>query len=167
MLLDCILKFYILDTGTMASRKIYVNVSGSRSAIIASKKTIEASENVEDEVLSFEQLKIKNAREWKNAKGEDKTIFFWYLKEKYPGKPESIHIYCAAFAFLQSDYQILGLLRDICVMPGTEIVYAIVKQPRTYKKIRYCLKVSNYFVEEIFSEFCEGIVNDIQSQRVS
>ena len=56
-----------MDTGIMASRKIFVNISGSRPMIIASKKTIEAFENVEDEVLSFEQLKIKNAREWKHA----------------------------------------------------------------------------------------------------
>ena len=52
-------------------------------------------------------------------------------------------------------------------MPGTKIVYAIVKQAKTYKKIRYCLKVSNYFVQETFSEFCEGVVNDIENERVS
>jgi len=151
----------------MASRKISVNISGSRSAIIASKKTIEASENVEDEALNFEELKIKNDRDWKLANGEDKTNFSWYLKEKHSGNPKSIHVYCAAHAFLKSEYQILGLLRDICVMPDNEMVYAMVKQAKTYKKIRYCLKVSNYFVQETFSEFCEGVVKDIENERVS
>ena len=57
MFVDCILNLYILDIQTMASRKISVNVSGSRVAMIASKRTVEVSENVEpqDEVLTFEE----------------------------------------------------------------------------------------------------------------
>ena len=41
----------------MASRKISLNVSGSRAAMIASKRTVEVFENVEpqDEVLTFEE----------------------------------------------------------------------------------------------------------------
>ena len=153
----------------MASQKISVNVSGSRAAMIVSKRTVEVSENVEpqDEVLTFEESKIKNAREWKYAAEEDRTNYFWHLKEKYQGKADSIHLYCAAFQFLQSDYQSLGLLRDICVMPGTEIVYAQVKQAKTFAKIRYCLKVSKYNVQETFTPFCEGVVHDIESGRVS
>ncbi len=74
MLVDCIIKFYILDTGTMTSKKRFVKFYGSRPTMIASKNTIEASDNVEDEVLSLEELK-KNAREWKHAAEEDKPFF--------------------------------------------------------------------------------------------
>ena len=56
MFVDYILNLYILDIQTMASRKISVNVSGSRAAMIASKITVEVSENVEpqDKMLTFE-----------------------------------------------------------------------------------------------------------------
>ena len=62
----------------MASRKISVNVSGSRATMIASKRTVKVSENVEpqDEVLTFEESKIKNAREWKYEAEEDRTNYF-------------------------------------------------------------------------------------------
>ena len=41
------------------------------------KKFVEVSENVEpqDEVLTFEELKIKNAREWKYAAEEEKIDY--------------------------------------------------------------------------------------------
>ena len=69
----------------MASRKISVKVSGSRVAMVASKRTVEVSDNVEpqDEFLTFEESKIKNSREWKYASEEDRTNYFWHLKEKY------------------------------------------------------------------------------------
>ena len=59
------------------------------------------------------------------------------MNEKYQGKLDSIHLYYATFPFLQPDYHSLGLLRDICVMSSTEIVYAQVKQANTFSKIRY------------------------------
>ena len=98
---------------------------------------------------------------------EDKTEYFWHMKERYQSKANSIPLYSAAFPYIQLDYQSLGLLRDICVMPGIEIVYAQVKQAKTFAKIRYCLKVSKYNVQETFTPFCEGVVHDIESRRVS
>ena len=130
-----------------------MNVFGSRPT----KNTIEAFENVEpqDEVLTFEELKIKNAREWKYAVEEEKTYYSWHMKEKYQGKAYSIHLYSDAFQFLHSEYHSLGLLRGICVMPSIEIVYSHVKQAKNFVKIRYCLKVSKYNVQEAFTPFCE------------
>ena len=153
----------------MASRRISVNVSGSRAAIIASKKTVEASENVEtqERVLSFEELRMKNAREWKHATEEDRTEYHWHLKEKNQGKPESILLFCSADPYIQADYNLLGLLRDICVVPGTDIVYAQVKQAKTFAKIRYALKIAKYNVQENFTDFCQGVVDEIESRRVS
>ena len=74
--------------------------------MIASKKTVEVSENVEpqDEVLTFEGLQIKNDREWECVTEEDKTNYSWHLKEKYQGKADSIHLYSASFSYLQLYY---------------------------------------------------------------
>ena len=83
----------------MTSRKIYVNIFGSRATISASKKRVESSknavnpsENVEphDKVLTFEELKNMNAKELSYAKEKDKTNYSWYVKEKHVGKPKSI-----------------------------------------------------------------------------
>ena len=132
----------------MASRKISVNISGSRVAMIALKRAIEVSENVDpqDELFIFEESKIKNAREWKYVAKEDRTYYSWNLKEKDQVKEDRIHLHSTAFQFLQSDYHSLGLLRDICLMTGVEIVYAQVKQAKNFAKIRYCFKVSKYNV---------------------
>ena len=66
------------------------------------KKSIEVTENVEpqDEVLTFEELKIKNSREWKYAAEEDKINYSWHMNGKYQGKADSIHLYYVAFPFL-------------------------------------------------------------------
>ena len=84
--------------------------------MIASKKIVEESKNFEplDEVLTFEELKIKNAREWKYAIEEDKTKYSWHMKEKYQGKEDIIHLYSTAFPYIQSDYHSLGLSRYMC-----------------------------------------------------
>ena len=66
---------------------------------------------------------------------EDKTEYSWHLKEKYQGCEYSIHLYYVAFPYIQLVYHSLGLLRYICVMSGTEIVYAQVKKAKTFAKI--------------------------------
>ena len=115
---------------------------------------------------SIEDLKAMNAREWKNAPEEEKMAFSCFLKEKYQGNLDSIHLYYEAFAYLKNDYYSLGLLRDICLVPGKDFVYALVKQAKTYVKTRYCLKVSNYKIDKIFIEFCAGFVHDIERKSV-
>jgi hypothetical protein len=45
---------------------------------------------------------------------------------------------------VQGNYHPLELLRDICLGPNTNIFYALVKQAKTYIKIRFCLELSNY-----------------------
>ena len=68
---------------------------------------------------------------------------------------------------MQENYQALGLLRDICLVLATYIVYALVKQGRTYIKFIYCFKLSNYNKNECFSELCASIVDDIEKNNVS
>ena len=55
----------------------------------------------------------------------------------------------------------------VCLVSTKDLVYALVKQPKTYVKIRYCLKVSNYKVVEIFTKFCVGILHDTERKSVS
>ena len=93
--------------------------------------------------------------------------YSWFLKEKYQGNPDSIDLYCATFSYLKNDYHSLGLLQDIYLVLGKDFVYAPVKQANTYVKIRYCLKVSNYKTDEIFTEFCVRVMHDIERKSVS
>ena len=152
----------------MVSIKIFVNMYGERSAMNSLKITIVSSHNVlHDESVSIEDLKDTNAREWKHALEEEKIDYSWFLKEKYQGNPDSIHLYCATFSDPKNDYHSLGLLRDICLVPGKDFVYALVKQAKTYVKIRYYLKVSNYKINEIFTGFCAGVMHDIDHKSVS
>jgi hypothetical protein len=68
---------------------------------------------------------------------------------------------------VQGNYQAFGLLRDICLVPAIDIVYALVKQGRNYIKFRYCLKLSNYNKNECFLELCASIADDIEKGNVS
>jgi hypothetical protein len=76
-------------------------------------------------------------------------------------------LYCVELEHVQGNYQALGLLQDICLVPATDIVYALVKQGRTYIKFRYCFKLSNYNKNECFSKLCASIVDDIEKGNVS
>ena len=80
--------------------------------------------------------------EWKIVNGESRMEHSWYLKDKRAGK--QIILYCFEFEHVQANYQSLGMLRDICLVPETYIVYALVKQSKTYLKIKYCLNMNNY-----------------------
>jgi hypothetical protein len=68
---------------------------------------------------------------------------------------------------VEGNYQALGLLRYICLVPATDIVYALVKQGMTYMKIRYCFKLRNYNKGECFTKLCASIVDDIEKDNVS
>ena len=152
----------------MTSRKVSVNMSRERSTMESLKKTIESSHNfLHDEDVSIKDLKAKNAREWKHVPEEKKMDCSWFLKEKYQGNPTSIHLYCATFSYLKNNYHSLRLLRYFCLVLGKDFVYALVKQAKTYVKMKYCLNISNYKIDEIFTVFCAGVVHDIEHKSVS
>jgi hypothetical protein len=99
--------------------------------------------------------------EWKIVNGESRMEHSWYLKDKQAVNGEQIILYCVEFKHVQEIYQSLGMLRDICLVPETYIVYALVKQSKTCLKIRYCLKMRNYKRKENFIELCAMIIIDI------
>jgi hypothetical protein len=154
----------------MAGKKISVNISGTRPAVMASKSPVRTSMNARQQNASPTNevtRAMKNVREWKIVNGESRMEHSWYLKDKQAANGEQIILYCVEFEHVQASYQSLGMLRDICLVPGTYIVYALVKQSKTYLKIRYCLNMSNYKKEENFTELCAMIVTDIEMGNVS
>ena len=110
---------------------------------------------------------MKNVREWKSVEGEHKLEYSWFVKDKQGNNGDHIYLYCAELEHVQGNYQALGLLRDICLVSATDIVYALVKQGITYIKFRYCFKLSNYNKNECFLELCASIVDDIEKGNVS
>jgi hypothetical protein len=154
----------------MAGKKIFVNISGTRPAVMASKSPVRTSMNARQQNASPTNevtRAMKNVREWKIVNGESRMEHSWYLKDKQAANGEQIILYCAEFEHVQGSYQSLGMLQDICLVPGTYIVYALVKQSKTYLKIRYCLKMNNYKREENFTELCAMIVTYIEMGNVS
>jgi hypothetical protein len=86
----------------------------------------------------------------KSLEGENKQEYSWFVKDKQGNNEDHIYFYCAESEHVQGNYQALGLLQDICLVPATYIVYALVKQGRTYIKFKYCFKLSNYNKNEYF-----------------
>jgi hypothetical protein len=109
---------------------------------------------------------MKNVREWKYVEGENKLNILGLLKTSKETM-EIIYMYCVELEHVEANYQALSLLRDICLVPTTYIVYALVKQGRTYIKFRYCFKLSNYNKNVCFSELRASIVDDIEKGNVS
>ena len=95
----------------MASRKVSVNMSREISSMKSLKKTIESSHNVShDKSVSIEDLKAKNARECKHLLEEEKMDYSWFLKEKYQGNPNIIHLYCATLAYLKKQLSLIRII---------------------------------------------------------
>jgi hypothetical protein len=69
--------------------------------------------------------------------------YSWFFKDKQGKNEEHIYLYYAKFEHVKGNYQALGLLRDIILMPDPYIVYGLVNQSMNYMKIRYCFKLSN------------------------
>ena len=109
------------------------------------------------QMMSPEQWRML---EWKIVNGESRMEHSWYLKDKQTANGEHIILYCSEFEHVQASYQSLGMLWDICLVPGTNIVYALVKQSKTYLKIRYFLKMSNYKRQENWRKFHRIMCND-------
>jgi hypothetical protein len=129
----------------MAGKRLSMNISGSRPAIMESKISTGISMNDKKQIDSTTpelSREMKNVREWKSVEGENKQEYSWFVKDKQGNNGDHIYLYCVKLEHVQGNYQALGLLRDICLVPATDIVYALVKQGRTYIKIRYCFKLS-------------------------
>jgi hypothetical protein len=123
-----------------------MNISRSQSTIMESKNATGTSMNVRkqnDSITPELSKEMKNVREWKYVEGEDKLEYSRFVKDKQGNNGDHIFLYYVELEHVQGNYQELGLLRDICLVPATDIFYALVKQRRTYIKFRYCFKLRN------------------------
>jgi hypothetical protein len=76
---------------------------------------------------------MKNVREWKFVEGENKLEYYWFVKDTQGNNGDHKYLYCVKLGHVQGNYYALGLLRDTCFVPTTNIVYALVKQGKTYR----------------------------------
>ena len=136
------------------------------AAKIATGTSMNARKQIDSTTHEFSRT-MKNVKEWKYVEDENELEYSWFVKFKQGNNGDHIYLYCVELEHVQGNYQALGLLRDICLVPTTNIVYALVKQGRTYIKFRYCFKLSNYNKNECFSELCASIVDDIEKGNVS
>jgi hypothetical protein len=161
---------YFFHIGKMTRKILSVNVYGSRIAIMASKiatgTSMNARKQIDSTTLELSRA-MKNVREWKFVEGENKLEYSWFVKHKQDNNGEHLYLYCVEFAHVQGNYQALGLLRDICLVLDTYIVYAHVKQVKTYIKIRYRWKLRNYSKYECFTKSCASMIDDIEKHNVS
>jgi hypothetical protein len=107
-----------------------MNISRSQPTIMACKNATRTSMNVRqqnDSITPELSRAIKNVREWKSVEGENKLEYSWFVKDKQGNNGNYIYLYYAELEHVQGNYQTLGLLRDICLVPTTDIVYALVK----------------------------------------
>ena len=82
----------------MSGNRLSMNISGPRSAIMASKNAAGTSINVrqQNDSLTPELSKaMKNVREWKFVEGENKQEYSWFLKDKQGNNGDHIYLYCA------------------------------------------------------------------------
>jgi hypothetical protein len=107
---------------------------------------------------------LENGNMWKVKRNMNILGLLNTSKEKWRSY---IYLYCSELEYVKGKYHAVGLLRDICLVPATYIVYALVKQGKTYIKFRYCFKLRNYDKNACFSELCASIIDDIEKGNVS
>ena len=81
----------------MSGKRLSVNISGSRPAIMASKIATGTSMNVRkqnDSLTPKISRAMKNVREWKSVEGENKQEYSWFLKDKQGNNGDHIYLYC-------------------------------------------------------------------------
>ena len=91
----------------MSGKRLFINISGSRPAIMASKIATGTSMNVRKQNYSLTpklSREMKNVREWKSVDGEKKYEYSWFLKDKQGNNGDHIYLYCAESEHVQGNY---------------------------------------------------------------
>ena len=81
----------------MAGKRLSMNISGSRPAIMATKITTGTSMNVrqQNDSLTPELSRaMKNVREWKSMEGKNKQEYSWFVKDKQGNNGDHIYVLC-------------------------------------------------------------------------
>ena len=64
-------------------------------------------------------------------------------------------------------YEGLGKVIDICLIPGTKVVYVLRKLPKSHDKIKYQFAFWMYDTTDESTNMCKQIINEIAQDIVS
>ena len=161
----------------MASKKISVNVSAPRAAApkstaaarrtmdttpkskVAAGRTMDTVGRNKDIVAHTNKSQASGApgslkviSDWKNAKEIDNTNFSWYLEDTETEVDIHIYLICGMID-LNEKYEVMGRVRDICMVPNTNTIYVLARKAQKREKVRYRLSIVKYDTDEISSNF--------------
>ena len=109
---------------------------------------------------------LKLISDWKNAEEIDKTDFSWYLEDNETKVDIHIYLVCGMID-LNEQYDVMGRIRDICMVPNTNTIYVPARKAHKCEKVRYCLSIIKYDTNEVSSKFSEKVSSNIANNIVS
>ena len=109
---------------------------------------------------------LKLISDWKKAKEIDKIDFSWYLEDSEMEADIHIYLICGMID-LNEPYDVMGRVRDICMVPKTNTIYVLARKAQKREKVRYRLSIVKYDTDEISLKFSEEISSNIANNIVS
>ena len=67
---------------------------------------------------------------------------------------------------LHESYQVMGRVRDICMVPNTNTIYVLVRMPNKREKVRFRLSKVKYDTNETSTKLSAEISNNIANNIV-
>ena len=163
----------------MASKKISVNVSAPMAAApkstaatqrtmdktpkskVAARCTMDTIGRNKDIVAHTNKIQASRApgslkfiSDWKNIEEIDKIDFSWYLEDSETEVDIHIYLICGMID-LNEQYDVMGIVRDISMVPNTNTIYVPARKAQKREKVRYRLSIVKYDTDEITSKFSE------------
>ena len=68
---------------------------------------------------------------------------------------------------LNEPYEVIGRVRDICMISNTNTIYVLAREANKHEKVRYRLSKVKYDTNEISTKFSEEISSNIANKIVS
>ena len=109
---------------------------------------------------------LKLISDWKNAEEIDKTYFSWYLEDSETEADIHIYLLCGMIN-LNEPYDVMGRVRDICMVPNTNTIYVLARMPNKCEKVRYRLSKVKYDTNEISTKLSKEISRNIENNIIS
>ena len=175
----------------MASKNISVNVSATKAATskskVATRRTMDTNPKTKvaagctmdivgrnNDIVAHTNkgqasgvpCSLKLISYWKNAEEIDKTDFSWYLEDSEMEVDIHIYLICGMID-LNEPYDVMGRVRDICMVPNTNTIYVLSRKAQKHENVRYRLSIVKYDTDEISSKFCEEVSSNTANNIVS
>lgn len=120
----------------MASKKIYVNLSGPKTLKCGSSENI--GEQTPLKLMATNLSSSSNYKKmisyWKNSKEVKLPSRIWYVKER---ESQNVNIYL--YIDIPNDngiYDVMGRVIDMCSVPDSKVVYILTKLPKSHERIK-------------------------------